>query len=439
MRKLFLFLFIFFLATISFVHINAPAESAPSDRYLEHAPIKITSKSEFTKENGVVGGCGTANDPFIIEGWKIVNAIEWSGIYVRCSTEVFYIIRNCFVVGCHITLYADNGLIMDNIIYNPDYNASGYGIYIGARNIVIYNNTITAYYAGVEVTKGWDLRTDSQNIQVISNNITSLNGVDLQHVSNARVESNHITGFCGVMDGESENGKIISNNFYIVQGCAINGRNEIHHNNFHKRFENGVLNKSLGEDRSGRSIWYDPERKEGNYWYNWDGKGWGTENAYPINGSNVSDYYPLRTPLENQTIFIKYNKTISMSEKIKVYVKNASSEPLRGCGLSVEFVFDAPAGVRAYVENAQSDENGSAEVDVEVNPNANSGKHLVVLMIKSNKSGYLNSSKIVILTVCINTGSPLELNPLVITTLLIILLACFIGYVFHMRKKRRGK
>ncbi|MGC9059878.1 MAG: hypothetical protein ACP5JR_01380, partial [Thermoplasmata archaeon] len=41
--------------------------------------------------------------------------------------------------------------------------------------------------------------------------------------------------------------------------------------------------------------------KEGNYWSNWDGSGWGTSSAYPIDGgAGASDYYPLSDPVVSE-------------------------------------------------------------------------------------------------------------------------------------------
>src|SRR5437667_11141080 len=38
-----------------------------------HAPIIIQSNSDFTVDNGVTGGNGTAADTYIIEGWEIAS------------------------------------------------------------------------------------------------------------------------------------------------------------------------------------------------------------------------------------------------------------------------------------------------------------------------------------------------------------------------------
>ena len=50
-------------------------------------------------------------------------------------------------------------------------------------------------------------------------------------------------------------------------------------------------------DDVGGNYWYDNTTKEGNYWSNWDGNGWGTPNAYPIDGgAGACDMYPLSQP-----------------------------------------------------------------------------------------------------------------------------------------------
>ncbi|MEM3444803.1 MAG: hypothetical protein QW115_02385 [Thermoplasmata archaeon] len=33
--------------------------------------------------------------------------------------------------------------------------------------------------------------------------------------------------------------------------------------------------------------------REGNYWSNWDGNGWSTPDAYPIDGGKASHRYPV--------------------------------------------------------------------------------------------------------------------------------------------------
>lgn len=62
-----------------------------------HPPIVIATDADFTPENGVVGGTGTRDDPFVIAGWEIEagNAV---GISVR-NTTAHFVIRDCRVTG----------------------------------------------------------------------------------------------------------------------------------------------------------------------------------------------------------------------------------------------------------------------------------------------------------------------------------------------------
>jgi PKD repeat protein len=62
-----------------------------------HAPISIVGDSQFTYANGVTWGDGTAQNPYILEGWSI-DSTEANGIDVRNkSYAINLIIRNCSI------------------------------------------------------------------------------------------------------------------------------------------------------------------------------------------------------------------------------------------------------------------------------------------------------------------------------------------------------
>jgi len=64
--------------------------------YTPHDPIWINGDNEFTLDNGVVGGSGTIDDPYRIEGWEI-NGSEDS-IAIR-NTRSYFLITNCLLKG----------------------------------------------------------------------------------------------------------------------------------------------------------------------------------------------------------------------------------------------------------------------------------------------------------------------------------------------------
>jgi len=60
--------------------------------YTPHDPINIQSDDDFTEENGVVGGNGTIDNPYTIEGWEI----NGSGYGIRIfHTTSHFIVRDC--------------------------------------------------------------------------------------------------------------------------------------------------------------------------------------------------------------------------------------------------------------------------------------------------------------------------------------------------------
>src|SRR5467141_3743818 len=61
-----------------------------------HAPIRIQSNAEFTAANGVVGGHGTPDDPYLIAGWEITNVDTMEAIIIR-DTDASFVLRDVFV------------------------------------------------------------------------------------------------------------------------------------------------------------------------------------------------------------------------------------------------------------------------------------------------------------------------------------------------------
>ncbi len=59
-------------------------------------PIYIFGDDGFTWENGVIGGSGTPDDPYIIEGWVIDTLGYDYGIYIDHTTAHF-VLRDCIV------------------------------------------------------------------------------------------------------------------------------------------------------------------------------------------------------------------------------------------------------------------------------------------------------------------------------------------------------
>ncbi|MEM3445732.1 MAG: hypothetical protein QW115_07170, partial [Thermoplasmata archaeon] len=82
-------------------HLNPKTGLGTTSKEMEvkgipHAPIHINGNGEFTSTNGVTGGSGTENDPYIIEGWDIDANGGSYGIWIE-NTSVYFVIKNCTV------------------------------------------------------------------------------------------------------------------------------------------------------------------------------------------------------------------------------------------------------------------------------------------------------------------------------------------------------
>lgn len=108
-----------------------------------HAPIRITGNSEFTAENGVVSGSGTAEDPYLIEGWSIIEAVVGAdyGIWLE-NIDAHVVIRNCQIIPLEtgIRLEHTSNVVIENVTVNGGHQ----GIYAyNSSNLVIRNSDIS--------------------------------------------------------------------------------------------------------------------------------------------------------------------------------------------------------------------------------------------------------------------------------------------------------
>ena len=91
--------------------LSVGSSSAAPEGLTPRAPIYIDGNDNFIPANGVVGGSGTENDPYIIENYSI-NAENAEGIDIRNTTD-YFIIRNCLVEN-GVDNY--NGIHLENVV-----------------------------------------------------------------------------------------------------------------------------------------------------------------------------------------------------------------------------------------------------------------------------------------------------------------------------------
>ena len=175
--------------------INDPAPN--------HKPIYIVGDADFTEENGVIGGEGTKDDPYIIANWIIkanmtvtLDDLPFNtGIYIANTTK-YFIIRNVTIYG------GDFGIVLDNvsnfIIENSTFtNQTWIGIFGWGENGLITNNSFYDTDSGIEIA--------GDNITISNNRLYNLRvfapyftvGIELQACNNSKVVNNTIIGMDG--------------------------------------------------------------------------------------------------------------------------------------------------------------------------------------------------------------------------------------------------
>jgi len=145
-----------FVLTISLVSFS-PAVSASTEWYdwPERGRISIGSDNAFTAGNGVSGGSGTHDDPYIIENWRIWNETGVNCISIT-NTQAYFIVRNVYVKTSSTGIYLHNvvhGSIVDCIATD-----SSIGISLAyCKKCSIVNCTLSRDIYGITLTECKDI------------------------------------------------------------------------------------------------------------------------------------------------------------------------------------------------------------------------------------------------------------------------------------------
>ena len=207
----------------------------------QHTPILIDGPGNFTASNGVTGGSGSPNDPYIIQGWSI-DASTANGIEIRnilnpetpVPLPVYFLIRNVFIHS-ETNAYADivldsdasppglscfecPGNIFPGVIANSTLTGNGDGILLrDSNNILVSGVTVHDSQTGVHLLdsaflnirgnritdSGTGINVSSSLVDVFHNTIVNTdNGIFVGSYASLDIEHNYITGPRGfTLDG----------------------------------------------------------------------------------------------------------------------------------------------------------------------------------------------------------------------------------------------
>lgn len=153
--------------------------------------INIRVDTDFTRNNGVSRGIGTADDPFIIED------ITVSGVFNLEQTSKFVEIKNVIITGNgYMGINGDNIKIINlSINTSPDFSTDpiynyNVGLIISAgSNIKVYGVNILTKNLSTAITIGW-----AKDILISGANINgAYTGIDMFGPKNVTVEHSSIS------------------------------------------------------------------------------------------------------------------------------------------------------------------------------------------------------------------------------------------------------
>jgi len=191
----------------------------PASAYTPHAPILIIGDANFLPANGVTGGSGTWNDPYVIEGWDI-NASTAHGIEIR-NTNAYFVVRDVYVHSGRLGLRdglrlfgVANGQARNSTL---DGNDDGVKI-IGGSNVTLDTLTLSNNQgSGIDVSGTDGLSIGSSRL------LSNTNGIDGFFVTGVRINATEVGGslWSGVLLSYAQNTTITASMFTNNSGTGV--------------------------------------------------------------------------------------------------------------------------------------------------------------------------------------------------------------------------
>jgi len=224
--------------------------------------IVVNGNSDFTTNNGVTGGTGTASNPYVISGWDIDLCLGGCALGIQIqNTNAYFVIRNVYIhdggfgsldvsfsnvtnggiegstlantySGIRITS-SSNIVVSGNNVTVPAWYLDP-GVYDGpclqvssSSNITVSGNNFSdGVYAGIDLTGG----SGDSSMLISNNNFEASVGIVLGTVANTTIANNRITTTdlgIHVPIGTSITQTVISGNIFSGKGISFQGQNTL--------------------------------------------------------------------------------------------------------------------------------------------------------------------------------------------------------------------
>jgi len=266
-----------FSAVLSLVVVVWMAAFLPSDTTAApHPAIEITANSDLVVgTNGVTGGSGTFEDPYVIADWEIEGTTTVYPIKIS-GTDKWLLIRDVTLTKVEGQSYLIGGVRLDNV-KNCSIMSSQI---VEGYNAIRVANSRNISVSGIDATpsnNGVSVYT-STYFQVLHSAITdgSATGIYVEGSSQFLIHGNNVSGFStsGVLT-ENSNYAVISNNtlWYNVHdtyggGVTLLSSADIWvHGN---TFVGNTLSQAYDDGMAYDNYWNNTyDEGGGNYWDEW--------------------------------------------------------------------------------------------------------------------------------------------------------------------------
>jgi len=260
------------LAILAAMSILAFSGEATVHAGSQHAPILITSDSGFTSDNGVVGGRGASDDPYLISGWDIGpgnwgNLPAWDyGIMIANTTAYFTISDVTVFCNCNngiVLSQIENGVVQDSQVSVPgvgvkvdtsdNFQITGNSIASGDSKVISLTNSESFDVSYNRLQGGEDAVVGSSvsDASIVGNSGGAEGGIVLDNVSGLLISQNNLSGHVSIAVLSCGNVTIDNNTASAFdEGIAVSDCSNVlvsNNNASNMPYGNGI---SLGESSS---------------------------------------------------------------------------------------------------------------------------------------------------------------------------------------------
>ena len=210
------------LALVLAALVPAAASPPAAAALTAHAPITILGNSGFNATNGVVGGTGTAADPYVIAGWSI-DAPPSMGVQIR-STTAHVVLRDVMVTAAPVDgfyFYAVSNVTLENVTALA---GAGEGVrFESSHDAAVLGSTLSGNLAGLVVLGSANVTVEGNAIGGNSGDGITVNASPGAVLVNNTISLNGVGGAGYGIDLASTTDAVVSANRFSQNGIFLSG------------------------------------------------------------------------------------------------------------------------------------------------------------------------------------------------------------------------